>query len=81
MKPKEIVIVKYLTDNINRRNMTEFNQAAREAGFSLKQIEFLEEFVAKMPHSHTAEEIIGLDDYVEQLVEDEDDEEDNDEIA
>lgn len=68
MPQKEIEVKMYLTDEFNRRNMTEFNQAARDAGFSLKQIEFFEEFVAKMPHSHTAEEIVGLDDYVEQLV-------------
>ena len=59
--------------------MNEFLQAAREAGFSTKQIEFFEEWVAQREHSHTAEEIIGIDDYVGQLVDEggeEDEEED-----
>ena len=53
--------------------MNEFLQAAREAGFSIKQIEFFEEWVAQRVHSHQAEEIIGLDDYIE----DEEDEEED----
>jgi hypothetical protein len=55
--------------------MNEFLQAVREAGFSLKQIEFFEEWVAQREHSHTAEEIIGLEETVAELVEEEDGEE------
>ena len=49
--------------------MNEFLQAAREAGFSIKQMEFFEEFVAQRVHSHTAEEIVGLDEMVAEMVE------------
>jgi hypothetical protein len=77
MQQKEIEVKVYLTDEFNRRNMNEFRQAAYDAGFNQKQVDFFEEFVAKQPHSHQVEEIIGVDDYMAQILEegDEDGEE------
>lgn len=43
--------------------------AARAAGFSLKQIEFIKEYLAPVGHEHVAEEIKGLEETVAELVE------------
>ncbi len=53
-----------------------FNEAAKDAGFSLKQIEFLEEWVAPNGHQHTVDDILGLDQAVEEIVEASEEEED-----
>ncbi len=47
-----------------------FRQAAMDAGFSMKQLEFFEEYVAKVGHQHIAEDITGLEETVAELVED-----------
>lgn len=43
--------------------MSQFRQAAIEAGFSIKQVDFLETHVAD--HTHDAEEINGLEEFIE----------------
>ncbi len=65
----------YLTDERTRRNMNEFRSAAADAGFSIKQIDFLEEFVAPKPHTHDIDEVIGLEEALEgdDLLDDTDD--------
>lgn len=52
--------------------MNEFDLAAKEAGFTDEQIEFLNQFVAKFPHMHDVEDINGLEDAVTEIVEDAD---------
>ena len=47
--------------------MTEFQKMAKEAEFTDKQVEFLSEFVAKYPHSHSVEEIEGLEEMLEEI--------------
>ena len=47
----------------------QFEEAARDAGFSRKQIDFFVEHVARFPHTHNAEEINGLEETVAELVE------------
>lgn len=55
--------------------MNQFEIAALDAGFSRKMVDFLVEHVAPYPHTHTAEEIIGLEETVAELVEDEEEDE------
>lgn len=46
-----------------------FDQNARDAGFSLKQIDFFREWFAQIGHNHTVDDIVGLDQVVEEMVE------------
>ena len=48
---------------------SDFYYEALRVGFTKIQAEFLDENLAKYPHSHTVEEIEGLDDYVDESVE------------
>ena len=59
--------------------MNEFQEMAKEAGFTDKQIEFLNDFVAKYPHSHSVEEIDGLEEMLEEIDDNGEDERDGDE--
>lgn len=54
--------------------MSDFLEDAIEAGFSREQAEFLDERLAKYPHSHTVEEIDGLEDALEDIEEEEEEE-------
>ena len=52
--------------------MSEFVQDATKAGFTRKQAEFMEESLAKFPHTHTAEEITDFEEAVAEIpIEDE----------
>jgi hypothetical protein len=51
----------------------QFVEAAMEVGFTQEQAEFMDELLAKYPHSHRVEEVEGLDDYIETAIEDNDD--------
>lgn len=55
---------------------SQFEGAALDAGFTQKQIEFMDEFLAKYPHTHNAEDINGLEEFIEAIEEDEEEEED-----
>jgi hypothetical protein len=56
--------------------MSQFRQAMVEAGFSMKQMEFLEEWVAEKVHGHTIEDVVGLLEALDELGEDEGEEDD-----
>jgi hypothetical protein len=53
----------------------EFEEAAREAGFTEAQIAFLDEWLAKYPHTHDMTEVEGLPEALDELGEDEEEEE------
>lgn len=61
--------------------MSKLRQAGLEAGFTNKQMDFMEEWLAPNGHQHTTDDIMGLDQVVEEMIEtnvdsdDEDDEE------
>jgi hypothetical protein len=56
--------------------MSQFRQAMIEAGFSMKQMEFLEEWVAEKVHGHTIEDVAGLLEALDEIEEDEGEEDD-----
>ncbi len=56
-----------------------FLEQALEAGFTASQAEFLLDHVAKMPHTHEPDEIVGLDDYIAQQIDEGDEDDDDDE--
>jgi hypothetical protein len=62
-----------------KKRMEQFVELAKEAGFSEEQAEFMYEHLAKRPHTHDVDEILGFDDAVaeavEQAVGDDDDDE------
>jgi hypothetical protein len=46
----------------------QFIDTAVESGFTLGQAEFMDEMLAKFPHTHNVMDIDGLDVYVEEMV-------------
>jgi 16S rRNA C967 or C1407 C5-methylase (RsmB/RsmF family) len=51
-----------------KRVMEEFIELAEEVGFTKDQAEFMYEHMARRPHTHTAEEILGIEDVVEEAL-------------
>jgi hypothetical protein len=49
----------------------DFVEAAIEAGFTHEQADFLDQWLAKFPHSHDVSEIDGLEDAIEEGIEEE----------
>lgn len=43
---------------------SEFKSNGLEAGFTEEQLEFMWDYLAKIPHTHDVEEITGLDEYL-----------------
>ena len=56
--------------------MSQFYKEAIAAGFSPEQAKLLDQRLAKYPHEHEIEDIVGLEDALEGNEEEEDDEED-----
>ena len=50
----------------------QFEEAALEAGFTKDQIEFMDEWLAKYPHTHSMDEVDGLETALEEIGEGED---------
>jgi hypothetical protein len=48
--------------------MNEFVEAAIEAGFTQEQAEFMEQWLARFPHNHDVSEIDGVDELVDEKV-------------
>jgi hypothetical protein len=59
--------------------MTQFMKDAIEAGFTKEQAEFMEEFLAKFPHTHSMDEVDGLDKVLDELENEDEEDEDGDE--
>ena len=60
--------------------MSTFNEMARAAGFTETQAQFMDEFLAKVPHTHEIEEVEGLEEalaFEDDGVEDEGDEDED----
>ena len=49
--------------------MNDFRDAARQAGFTDQQIDFLDEFLAKRPHTHEIAEVEDLQDTLDGIYE------------
>lgn len=57
----------------------EFRDQAADAGFSTKQIDFLEGYVAKLGHTHEADDITDFETAVEEIAGDDLDGDDEEE--
>lgn len=51
----------------------DFMELGLEAGFSKEQLEFLEEHLAKYPHTHDIDDVVGLQEALEDISEEEED--------
>ena len=59
--------------------MSEFLRAALAAGFDEKQAKFLELWVALKGHEHEVQDIVGFDEAVNEILDEDVDEDDEDE--
>lgn len=48
--------------------MRDFIEAAMEVGFTEEQAEFMDQWLAKFPHGHDVSEIDGVDELVDEKV-------------
>lgn len=60
-------------------NEPDFKMAAKQAGFSKAQYEFMWEFMSQKPHTHNIEDVEGLEGALEELESDDEDDIDDEE--